>query len=221
MLEPLFAAVPPVSVYLVRHAEAHNPGGILYGRLPRIDLSSSGREQAGRLAEAMAALQLEAIYHSPLLRARRTALAIGRHQHGVPLRESALLLENRHPLQGRPQAEVAKLGDRVYDPDVLGAEGESIAALSARLARFLRQVARRHPEGVVAAVAHADPLAALRATLLGKELKVATLRQEAPPLASVFRFDLLTDGTTRLEWFYRPPGPPPAHPAASKNGSSG
>jgi broad specificity phosphatase PhoE len=213
-----------LTIYLARHAEAANPREILYGRLPRVDLSLRGREQATVLAAAMADLPLEAIYQSPLLRARRTASAIASHHPGVPIITSSLLLENLHPYQGRPQAEVAKLADRAYDRDVLGADGESIVDLRDRMARFLRRAAARHPGGVVAAIGHADPLAALRAYLLGKELTTASLRQEAPQLAAVFRVELGSDGSARLDWFWRPAPPPSAaqaSPGPTTNGPSG
>lgn len=204
-----------LTLYFVRHAETHNPRDLLYGRLPRFDLSARGREQAAATAEAMADLPLEAIYQSPLLRARRTAAIIAARHPGVRVRQSALLLENLHPYQGRTHAEVAKLGDRAYDPDVLGESGESIATLSSRMARFLRMVRRRHARGVVAAVSHADPLAALRVYLLEKELTHANLRQEAPPLGAVFRVDLEADAPPRLEWLWKPEPPAPDQPAES------
>src|SRR6266516_1679993 len=212
-----------LTIYLARHAEAANPRDILYGRLPRVDLSARGREQAAALAEAMAELPLQASYSSPLLRARRTAAAIAAHHPGVPLARSSLLLENRHPYQGRPHKEIAALGDRAYDPDVLGAEGESILDLRERMVRFLRRVSGRHRDGVVAAVAHADPLAALRAHLLGKEPTIASMRQEAPPLAAVFRVELNAAGAAGLEWFWKPPAPPDQQPrpeAAAESGGS-
>jgi broad specificity phosphatase PhoE len=201
-----------LTIYLARHAEAANPRDILYGRLPRVDLSARGREQAAALAEAMGGLPLQAIYSSPLLRARRTAAAIAAHHPGVSVSRSGLLLENRHPYQGRPHKEIAALGDRAYDPDVLGAKGESILDLRERMVRFLRQVSRHHRDGVVAAVAHADPLAALRAHLLGKEPTVASMRQEAPPLAAVFRVELSDEEAAGLEWFWKPPAPPAQEP---------
>jgi broad specificity phosphatase PhoE len=197
-----------LSLYLARHAEAHNPNGILYGRLPGVDLSTRGRGQAAALAEAMATLPLAAIYQSPLLRARRTAAAIAGHHPGVPVRTSRLLLENRHPCQGRPLSEIAKLRDSAYDPEVLGSDGETIQDLCDRLVRFLHTLAGRHGGQTVAAVSHADPIAALRAHLLGKELTQANLRQQAPPPAGVFRIDLHRDGSTELVSFWKPPAPP-------------
>jgi probable phosphoglycerate mutase len=207
----------------MRHAETHNPKDVLYGRLPRFDLSTRGREQAAATAEKLAGLPLEAIYHSPLLRARRTAQIVAAHHSGIPVRQSALLLENLHPYQGRPHADIAKLGERAYDPDILGETGETVAAVTDRMARFLRRVERRHRGGVIAAIAHADPLAALRLYLLKKELLQRNLRAEAPPLASVFRVDLMEGGEVRLDWFWKPAAPPtpaeqPAAPSVGENG---
>lgn len=207
-----------LTLYLARHAEAHNPRRILYGRLPRIDLSEQGRRQAAALAEALAGLRLDAIYSSPLLRARRTADAIAAFHSGVPRYQSRLLLENRHPWEGRTHAELGNVGDRAYDPEVLGEVGETIADLRDRLARFMHRTLLRHPDGAVLAVAHADPLAALRAHLLGKTLVAASLREEAPPLASVFSVELDAAGPGRVEWFWRPPAPPPQAAAESSVG---
>src|SRR5437763_11491251 len=80
------------------------------------------------------------------------------------------------------------------------------------MVRFLQRVSRRHRDGVVAAVAHADPLAALRAQLLGKGPTIASMRQEAPPLAAVFRVELSDAGAAGLEWFWKPPVPPAQQP---------
>ena len=211
-----------LTLYVVRHAETHNPRDILYGRLPRFDLSPRGREQAAETAAKLADVPFDAIYCSPLLRARRTAEVIAAYHPGVPLRRSSLLLENRHPYQGRPHAEVAKLGDRAYDPEILGPDGETIADVCDRMARFLRRVLKKYPNGVVGVVAHADPLSALRLHLLGKQLTQPNLREEAPPLASVFTAQVDPDGAAHLDWFWKPTAPPaPAaqteHPTAEQN----
>jgi broad specificity phosphatase PhoE len=84
-------------------------------------------------------------------------------------------------------------------------------------------VQRRHPGGVIAVVAHADPLSALRLHLLGKDLTQRELRQEAPPLASVFKVELFEEDSPWLEWFWKPTPPPtPAQqtPAAVGSGAA-
>ena len=72
-------------VYLVRHGESAgnvNPG------MPRRDdppLTDRGRAQAERAAAALAPLGVEAVYCSPLRRARETAAAIAAASH-LPVR---------------------------------------------------------------------------------------------------------------------------------------
>ena len=39
-------------IHLVRHGEVHNPGGVLYGRLPHFHLSEKGKKMAVAAAKA-------------------------------------------------------------------------------------------------------------------------------------------------------------------------
>lgn len=48
---PATTAADATTVYLLRHGEVRNPGGILYGRLPDFHLSESGRAMAQGIAE--------------------------------------------------------------------------------------------------------------------------------------------------------------------------
>jgi broad specificity phosphatase PhoE len=67
-------------VYVMRHGETDcNRDGIIQG--PRIDseLSDLGHSQAERLGDAFAETPLDALFVSPMLRARQTALALAEH----------------------------------------------------------------------------------------------------------------------------------------------
>jgi probable phosphoglycerate mutase len=57
---------------LVRHGQTPTTGAVLPGRAPGLHLSDRGRAQAERVAERLAGLPLDAIYSSPLERARET-----------------------------------------------------------------------------------------------------------------------------------------------------
>lgn len=59
-------------VHLVRHGEVHNPGQILYGRLPGFHLSSRGRSQATRTAQSFTGHDVTLLCASPLTRAQET-----------------------------------------------------------------------------------------------------------------------------------------------------
>src|SRR5262245_14410990 len=71
------------TIWLARHGEVHNPGEVLYGRMPRMRLTPEGHRQAEALADFLAARPLAAVYSSPMLRARRTAAAVLARQPGL------------------------------------------------------------------------------------------------------------------------------------------
>ena len=60
-------------VHLLRHGEVHNPGGVLYGRLPGFRLSTTGEAMAAAAAEWFAGRDVTHLVSSPLERARQTA----------------------------------------------------------------------------------------------------------------------------------------------------
>jgi broad specificity phosphatase PhoE len=60
-------------VHLLRHAEVHNPAGILYGRLPDFHLSDLGQLMAERVAQTVARRDISHVVASPLERAQETA----------------------------------------------------------------------------------------------------------------------------------------------------
>src|SRR5580700_7967007 len=60
-------------VHLVRHGEVHNPGRILYGRLPEFHLSEAGRLMAKAAGDYLAGRDVTVLESSPLDRARETA----------------------------------------------------------------------------------------------------------------------------------------------------
>jgi probable phosphoglycerate mutase len=68
-------------VYLVRHGEAAEGGG----------LSDAGEEQARRTGERLKNLRVDRIHHSPLPRAAQTARLIAGWLPGVPVAESAVV----------------------------------------------------------------------------------------------------------------------------------
>ncbi|MET1035089.1 MAG: histidine phosphatase family protein [Arthrobacter sp.] len=70
--------MPTATVHLLRHGEVHNPGRVLYGRLPDFHLSALGRAMADRVADHFAArraagARLVHLAASPLARAQETA----------------------------------------------------------------------------------------------------------------------------------------------------
>lgn len=69
---------PRTIVHLIRHGEVHNPGKILYGRLPGYRLSDRGRAMAEATAEAFAGHDVAYVACSPLQRTRETCEPVTR-----------------------------------------------------------------------------------------------------------------------------------------------
>ena len=148
--------LPNTTIHLIRHGEVENPRKVYYGRLPRFGLSVQGRAQAAHAGLYLQDQPLDALYTSPMLRARQTA-ALVRGERDLPLRISNLLNEVHSPYDGEPWN---VLEDRQFDVYTGSTEEyEQAADVLARMLRFLRRVRRDWRGRSVAAVSHGSPLA--------------------------------------------------------------
>lgn len=86
-------------VHMMRHGEVHNPEGILYGRLPGFRLADNGREQAQRVAGALADHDITHVFASPLQRAQETATPIAQ-AHAVEIETIGNLIEAGNQFEG-------------------------------------------------------------------------------------------------------------------------
>ena len=87
-------------VHLLRHGEVHNPGGILYGRIPGFRLSDNGRDQADVVAKALADADLAVVLASPLQRAQETATPVAT-LHGLDILTDDRLIEAGNSFEGQ------------------------------------------------------------------------------------------------------------------------
>ncbi|HLH26663.1 MAG TPA: histidine phosphatase family protein [Chloroflexota bacterium] len=192
----------------VRHAEVHNPRNVVYGRLPRFRLSARGREQAQLIAECLADEPVAAIYTSPLLRARQTALAIAAFHPGVPVRRNALLAEIRTGWQGTPNKEVPK-GTSFY-VDRKHPDDEVVEDVLARQQRLVRLLLRRHRDQAVVCVGHADPIAVLTLWAGGETVTPKLLQEPlAPARGAVVIFEYPTPDALPILSYWNPQPPEP------------
>lgn len=178
------------SIYVVRHAHVHNPGDVLYGRLPRFHLSEMGFHQAQQLADFLSPRRIDAVYTSPLLRARQTAATILDSLPGVPSHRSGLLLEVRTGYQGSPNS-IMKTGFSFYEPPLVETD-ESMAMVYERMSRFLTRAVHRHPGRSIVAVSHGDPIAIMRLGLLQQPFTVANLHSTVYPARASVNLVTLT-----------------------------
>src|SRR5438045_8207924 len=70
---PKTEAKPPTRLVLVRHGVTAHTGPLLSGRMPGIDLSDKGVEQARAAAARLAVLPIAVVYASPIERTTQTA----------------------------------------------------------------------------------------------------------------------------------------------------
>jgi broad specificity phosphatase PhoE len=156
----------PTIIYLIRHGEVHNPQRILYGRLPRFRLTETGRRQARKAGRYLDG-RVDALYSSPLLRARQTAREIQRHLQKPRIRISSLINEVCTAYEGRPGAEVDARDGDVYT----GAPAcfEQPRDIVERTRRFIRRARRQYPDGRIAAVTHGDVITFMVLWALGMD----------------------------------------------------
>lgn len=166
---------PPTVALLVRHGRTDTTGKVLPGRAPGLHLGEAGRAQAEAVAERLARLErVDAVYASPLERARETATAIATRL-GLRVRQDKALLEcdfgewtgaELKMLRKLPEWETVQR----YPSAFRFPRGESFAEMQARMTTAVARYQERHPGGTVVAVSHADPIKAVVADAAGTHL---------------------------------------------------
>jgi broad specificity phosphatase PhoE len=164
-------------LYLIRHGEVEDAAaGKLLGFTDPA-LSDHGLEQARRLAENLASIQLSAIYSSDLLRARQTADAIAEHRRIKVQPRVALREINMGEWEDRTIAAVhAEAPERVEQlfTDLALFQypsGESFANFTARVQGALEQLMVTHQSGEIAIVAHGGVCRAIIGRVLGMPMR--------------------------------------------------
>lgn len=196
-------------VVLVRHGQSMvvEEGGPVYSYYP-VPLTGLGRRQAADLAEALADLELDAIYTSDLARAVETAEILAA-PHGLPLtldrdlREvhlgafEGMTLNQVHAEQPdfAPWLEVAfndlfASEEYHHRADLAFPEGESVLGAHTRISDAFGRIVTRHQGETVMVVAHAWGFQALLCHVV-----------EADPRA-YFRFQIryATANVVEVDW---------------------
>ncbi|MER3453291.1 MAG: phosphoglycerate mutase [Acidimicrobiia bacterium] len=166
---------PATTILLVRHGRTPTTGVRLPGRARGLHLDEAGQAEAARTAERIAAaVHVEAVYTSPLERARETARPIAVRQGLTPRVHRGLLECDYGDWTGAELAELRRLPAwRALQRNPSGfrfPNGESLVGMQARVVDALRGIAAAHPGGTVVAVSHADPIRAAVADAVGTHL---------------------------------------------------
>jgi alpha-ribazole phosphatase len=159
-------------IVFARHGQtAPNREGLVLGRADP-ELTDEGREQAARLAAALAGEPVSAVLASPLLRARQTAEAIG-EACDLPVAVDDRLIEiDWGTWEGRSTGTLAQSDvDRWKADKGTAPEGESLDSLSQRVESFCTE--HLDGDGLVVAVSHVSPIKAAAAWAMGVDGAVA------------------------------------------------
>ena len=160
---------------LIRHAENdYTRTGKLAGWLAGVHLNEAGQKQAQALAERLSKAPIQAMYSSPLERARETAAPLAQAK-GLEVKIRPGLGEVRY---GRWTGRSLKVLARTrlwrvvqQQPSAMQfPEGETLRGVQARIVEELEQIGRSHPKALVAAFSHADPIKLAVAYYLGVPL---------------------------------------------------
>jgi probable phosphoglycerate mutase len=166
---------PPTVVLFVRHGQTPTTGKVLPGRTPGLHLADEGRAQAEAAAQRIAELKrVDAVYASPLERAKETAAPIGAARGLKVQTERGLLECDFGEWTGGELKTLMKLPEwhtvQRYPSGFTFPGGESFTDMQTRIVDAIARLRARHAGGVVVAVSHADPIKAAVAHALGTHL---------------------------------------------------
>lgn len=176
-----------MKIILVRHgeSEANVADRINDDPARLVNLTARGRTQAEAAANRLREMHFTHAYASEFPRAQQTAALLLRH-HRLPLNIDARLNERSSGMDGLP---VQVFNDLVrsdylrFKPE----HGESFLEQMDRLRSFLDEVAARHPDDVVLAVSHENPI-------------VAAMALNADDPEQVMRSNVANCAWVELEW---------------------
>jgi probable phosphoglycerate mutase len=166
---------PMTTVLLVRHGQTPTTGKVLPGRAKGLHLASTGREQAETAASRIRELKrIDAVYSSPLERAKETAAPIAR-ACGLRTRTARGLLEcdfgdwtgeKLKTLMKLPEWQTVQRSPSTFRfPG-----GESFTEMQTRMVTCLEALRAKHPGGTIVCVSHADTIKAAVAHAIGTPL---------------------------------------------------
>jgi probable phosphomutase (TIGR03848 family) len=166
---------PPTTILLVRHGQTPTTGKILPGRAKGLSLADEGRQQADIAAQRIGELKrVDAIYSSPLERAKETAAPIARVR-GLRTRVNRGLFEcdfgdwtgaELKKLMKFPEWQTVQRAPSTFRfPG-----GESFIEMQTRMVSTLDALRLEHPGGTIVCVSHADTIKAAVAHALGTHI---------------------------------------------------
>ena len=185
-------AKPPTRLILVRHGVTAHTGPLLSGRMPGIDLSEKGIEQARAAADRLSVLTITTVYASPIERTTQTASYIA-DRLGLAVQPLPGVIEADYgDWTGGKIADLAKTDEwkvvQAAPSRAVFPGGESLRAMQSRMVDALDAVVAAHPNETVVVVSHADPIKSAIAHYTGMHLDLFQRLHVSPASVTVFDF---------------------------------
>lgn len=162
-------------VLLVRHGQTPTTGKILPGRAAGLNLADVGVDQARIAAERLSVLKkVDAVYASPLERARQTAAPISKILGLRTQIDKGLLECDFGDWTGKELASLMKLPEwstvQRAPSTFRFPNGESFTEMQTRMVSTLDRLRAQHRGGTIICVSHADPIKAAMAHAMGSHI---------------------------------------------------
>ncbi|MCU7495060.1 MAG: histidine phosphatase family protein [Ignavibacteria bacterium] len=169
--------------YLMRHGNT-TAGDTIPGRLPGVHLSPSGHDQALRLTERLAEVPFEAIFSSPLERARETAAPLCERRNVSPVILESIIEIDFGDWTGKSFSELEP-DERwkqfhSFRSGTRPPNGELMADVQKRMVDQIERLQHQYPNGILALFSHGDPI------------KVAIAHYAGIPLDFILRIKINT-----------------------------
>jgi broad specificity phosphatase PhoE len=191
------------TIFLARHGESDwNVARRFQGHSDR-PLTERGREQAHALADLVASEEIEAVYTSPLSRARETAEIVAARVGLEPVALPELREVDTGSWSGLSRADVETRFPEGFTRWRSGGsgweDGETYEEMAERVIGALRTIAEDHPDGRVLIISHGGPIRAIHAAAEG--LAITDYRRLKPvePNARLSAVALENGRLTRLD----------------------
>ena len=169
-----------IDIYLIRHGETnYNRDGCFQGQGLNPSLNETGFQQAEKLSLVMKFLEIDAVYTSPLLRARQTAEAVANDRELPLIKDDRLLEVNLGIVEGQPKEKVKVRMPSAYRDwrdlskfDVAFPKGETRRQVLDRFMDFIKSVEKSGYENI-AVVTHAGVLRSFLASQGRQQSKIS------------------------------------------------
>jgi probable phosphomutase (TIGR03848 family) len=169
------ATATATTILLVRHGQTPTTGKVLPGRAKGLHLADEGRRQADIAAQRISELsKVDAVYSSPLERAKETAAPIAKALGLRTQIERGLFECDFGDWTGEELKKLMKLPEwqtvQRAPSTFRFPNGESFTEMQTRMVSALDRLRAKHPGGTIVCVSHADTIKAAVAHALGTHI---------------------------------------------------